>query len=141
MNFFVLQGCHNDVYQRVLARDLPRLLPQLPVSSLHTDRRGQHEGCLQTQLTPRRIQCFDCVAGSSRCGTLPTSMVHHTARGTSCCTSYDKGFLLLRLDYTLTYWKSIFFIGYVVTAVFLVTGMLLRKKSKSVGDENKPKLN
>ena len=50
MKFFVLQGCQNDDYQRVLAWDLPRLLPQLPVSAPHTDRRGQHEGCLQTRL-------------------------------------------------------------------------------------------
>ena len=38
------------------------------------------------------------------------------------------GFLLLRLDYTLAYWKSIFFLGHVVTIIFLVTGKLFYKK-------------
>ncbi|XP_022289145.1 membrane-bound acylglycerophosphatidylinositol O-acyltransferase mboat7-like [Crassostrea virginica] len=76
--------------------------------------------------SPRRIQCFDWACWFFK------------MRGFDYMCM---GFLLLRLDYTLTYWKSIFFIGHVVTAVFLVTGMLLRKKSKSVGEENKPKLN
>ncbi|XP_061167600.1 lysophospholipid acyltransferase 7-like [Saccostrea echinata] len=40
------------------------------------------------------------------------------------------GFLLLRLDYTLTYWRSIYFIGHCVTVLFLVTGILCRKRSK-----------
>ena len=122
MKFFDFQGCHNDDYQCVLAWDLPRLLPQLPVSSPHTDSRGQHEGRLQT----RRIQCFDWACWFFK------------MRGFD---NMCMGFLLLRLDYTLTDWRSIFFIGHVVTAVFLVTGMSLRKKSKSVGEENKPKLN
>nr|XP_022289146.1 lysophospholipid acyltransferase 7-like [Crassostrea virginica] len=74
----------------------------------------------------RRIQCFDWACWFFK------------MRGFDYMCM---GFLLLRLDYTLTYWKSIFFIGHVVTAMFLVTGMLLRKKSKSVGEENKPKLN
>ena len=76
--------------------------------------------------SPQRIQCFDWACWFFKM---------------RCFEYMCMGFLLLRLDYTLTYWKSIFFIGYVVTAVFLVTGMLLRKKSKSVGEENKPKLN
>ena len=76
--------------------------------------------------SPRRIQCFDWACWFFK------------MRGFDYMCM---GFLLLRLDYTLTYWKSIFFIGHVVTAMFLVTGMLLRKKSKSVGEENKPKLN
>lgn len=39
------------------------------------------------------------------------------------------GFLLLRLDYTLTYWKSVYFIGHCVTVLFLITGTLCRSKS------------
>eukprot|EP00105_Crassostrea_gigas_P023407 XP_011443224.1 PREDICTED: lysophospholipid acyltransferase 7 [Crassostrea gigas] len=39
------------------------------------------------------------------------------------------GFLLLRLDYTLRYWKSIYFLGHVVTVLFLIIGMLVKKKS------------
>ncbi|XP_034333714.2 lysophospholipid acyltransferase 7 [Magallana gigas] len=39
------------------------------------------------------------------------------------------GFLLLRLDYTLRYWKSIYFLGHVVTVLFLLIGMLFKKKS------------
>ncbi|XP_078335706.1 membrane-bound acylglycerophosphatidylinositol O-acyltransferase mboat7-like isoform X2 [Crassostrea virginica] len=76
--------------------------------------------------SPQRIQCFDWACWFFK------------MRGFDYMCM---GFLLLRLDYTLTYWKSIFFIGHIVTAMFLVTGMLLRKKSKSVGEENKPKLN
>ena len=75
--------------------------------------------------SPRRIQCFDWACWFFK------------MRGFDYMCM---GFLLLRLDYTLTYWKSIFFIGLVVTAVFLVTGMLFRKKSKSFGGKDKPKI-
>ncbi|KAK3090685.1 hypothetical protein FSP39_013739 [Pinctada imbricata] len=46
------------------------------------------------------------------------------------------GFLLLRLDYTLSYWSSIFFLGHVVTIVFLVTAKMFHKKSVKT-DERK----
>lgn len=46
------------------------------------------------------------------------------------------GFLLLRLDYTLRYWKSIYFLGHVVTVLFLVIGMLFKKKSPKKMDNS-----
>ncbi|KAG8239003.1 hypothetical protein J437_LFUL005060 [Ladona fulva] len=39
-------------------------------------------------------------------------------------------FLLLRIDTTLHYWKSIYFIGNVVTAIFYVVGIIILKRRK-----------
>ena len=38
------------------------------------------------------------------------------------------GVMLQRLDYTLTYWKSIYFIGHVITFIFLGCGTLFQSK-------------
>ncbi|XP_070579292.1 lysophospholipid acyltransferase 7-like [Ptychodera flava] len=39
-------------------------------------------------------------------------------------------FLLLKMDYTLTYWKSTFFIGHALSATFIVLGMAFKPQRK-----------
>ncbi|KAJ8318549.1 hypothetical protein KUTeg_003640 [Tegillarca granosa] len=50
------------------------------------------------------------------------------------------GFLLLRLDATLAYWSSIYFIGHIVTILFIIIGNICKpKKSKKVSGESNTK--
>ena len=44
------------------------------------------------------------------------------------------GFLLLRFDYTVNYWSSIYFIVHIYTAVFLVIGYIFAPKDKATSN-------
>ena len=55
------------------------------------------------------------------------------------------GFLLLRFDYTINYWSSIYFIVHIYTILFLVIGYVCapkrekRAKDATTSDGNKDK--
>lgn len=48
--FLIFQSCNNHDGECVLARDIPRLLPQLPARARRTNGGGQYASSVQTRL-------------------------------------------------------------------------------------------
>ncbi|XP_002732306.1 membrane-bound acylglycerophosphatidylinositol O-acyltransferase mboat7-like [Saccoglossus kowalevskii] len=45
------------------------------------------------------------------------------------------GFLLLKMDYTLNYWKSTYFIGHAYSAIFILFGTLFKPRKKKLDSQ------